>query len=306
MPEGQTEGTSAVVLEKLPILSIGFPVYNGEEHIREILDFLLSQNFHDFELIISDNASTDKTGSICLEYAQKDSRIRFVRQMKNQGPVANFKFVLAEAQGEYFMWVAHDDLWSGDSLSAGVEALSKNQNAVASFGRVEYVNQENEVFLVDTPPYGLCNNQYSGTATYLNTNIPDHLIYGMFRRSFLLQHPWRIGISCPEKIIIFNAVVSGGFIDVPNMALRIRYKARTRRELESFGFYFSRWQSFYMSYLMAMIIWNNFSVGQSIKLLLMLLKYRTPITHQILGGKLKEHPGRTWLDQGTHRVADGT
>lgn len=306
MPERQIDGTPAVALEKLPSLSIGFPVYNGEGHIREILDFFLSQKFHDFELVISDNASTDKTGSICLEYAQKDSRIRFVRQIKNQGPVENFKFVLDKARGEYFMWVAHDDIWSGDSLSAGVEALSKNQNAVAAFGRVEYVNQENELFLVDMPPYGLCNNQYSGTATYLSTNIPDHLIYGMFRRSFLLHHPWRVGISCPEKIIIFNAVVSGGFMDVPNMVLRIRYKARTKSELESFGFNFSRWQSFYMSYLMATIIWNHFSIGSSIKLWNMLLKYRTPITHRIMGGVLKEHPGRTWLGHGNRQVADGT
>lgn len=93
----------------IPKVSIGMPVYNGEPFIREALDSLLSQTFADFELIISDNASTDGTDIICREYATKDSRIRYVRQEENRGATANFKFVLDESVGEYFMWAAADD-----------------------------------------------------------------------------------------------------------------------------------------------------------------------------------------------------
>jgi len=100
------------VTSKVPQVSIGMPVYNGAKFIREALDSLLAQTFTDFELIISDNASTDETEAICQEYAAKDARIRYVRQAKNLGAVANFKFVLDEAVGEYFMWAAHDDKWS--------------------------------------------------------------------------------------------------------------------------------------------------------------------------------------------------
>jgi len=70
------------------------PVYNGEKYIREALDSLLAQTFTDFELIISDNASTDGTQVICEEYAARDPRIRYVRQRENRGAVANFRFVL--------------------------------------------------------------------------------------------------------------------------------------------------------------------------------------------------------------------
>lgn len=306
MPEWQIEDAFAVTPEFSHRVSIGMPVYNGEGYIREALDSLLSQTYQDFELIISDNASTDGTEVICLEYAQKDFRIRYVRQLENQGPAANFQFVLDEAKGEYFMWAAHDDFWGGDFLSAGIEALAVDQDAVAAFGRVEYVNNENKVFLIDLPPYGLRNNQYCRTATYLSTNIPDHLIYGLYRRNFLLHHGWRAGICCPDKIIIFNAVVSGGYRDAPRMELRIRYRAKTKSELENIGMSFSRWQGFYVSYLMARIIWHHFFIGASIKLLIMLFKYRTPITHRILGGILREHPGRAWLEQGPHRVTDGS
>jgi glycosyltransferase involved in cell wall biosynthesis len=279
-------------------VSIGMPVYNGEEFIREALNSIVSQTYQNFELIISDNASADGTEKICLEYAQKDSRIRYVRQLDNRGPAANFQYVLNEAKGEYFMWAAHDDLWGADFVSAGVEALALDQDAVAAFGRVEYVNQENEIFLIDLPPYGLCNNPYRSTATYLNTNIPDHLIYALYRRAFLTRHGWNAGVSSPDKNIIFNAVVTGGYMDAPRMELRIRYRAKTKSELKSIGLRFTRWQGFYMSYLMASIIWHHFPLSVSMRLLKLLLKYRTPVVHRVLRGVLKEHPGRIWVTKG--------
>ena len=92
-----------------PIVSIGFPVYNGEVFVRNAIDSILSQTFRDFELIISDNCSTDKTEIICKEYAEKDSRILYVKQSTNIGATKNFEFVLGKATGEYFMWMAADD-----------------------------------------------------------------------------------------------------------------------------------------------------------------------------------------------------
>ncbi|MCT7961885.1 glycosyltransferase [Laspinema sp. D1] len=93
------------------ILSIGMPVYNGVNFINKALDSLLDQTFTNFELIISDNASTDETETICGEYAKRDNRIRYIRQPENQGALANFQFVLNEAVGDYFMWAAADDVW---------------------------------------------------------------------------------------------------------------------------------------------------------------------------------------------------
>jgi len=96
---------------RIPKVSIGVPVYNGGPFIHQALDSLLAQTFTDFELIISDNASTDETEKICKQYEKKDIRIRYVRQSQNRGALWNFNFVLQEAQGEYFMWAAADDLW---------------------------------------------------------------------------------------------------------------------------------------------------------------------------------------------------
>jgi glycosyltransferase involved in cell wall biosynthesis len=106
-----------------PVVSIGFPVYNGEKYMRDALDSLLAQTFTAFELIISDNASTDATQAICLEYAARDSRIRYLRQAENLGAAGNFRFVLAEAVAGYFMWASADDRWDVGWLAALADKL---------------------------------------------------------------------------------------------------------------------------------------------------------------------------------------
>jgi glycosyltransferase involved in cell wall biosynthesis len=114
-------------LEKPPKVSIGMPVFNGEPFIREALDSLLAQTFTDFELIISDNGSTDGTEKICREYAASDPRIRYVRQPENRGAVFNFQYVLTEARGEYFMWAAHDDIWDSRWVEVLLPVSAENQ-----------------------------------------------------------------------------------------------------------------------------------------------------------------------------------
>ena len=105
-------------IQNVPTVSIGFPVFNGEQYIEKALDSLLVQTFVDFELIISDNASQDGTEYICRRYASRDSRIRYVRQPRNLGALANFKYVLEKAVGEFFMWAAADDMWDADWIAA--------------------------------------------------------------------------------------------------------------------------------------------------------------------------------------------
>lgn len=108
-----------------PRVSIGMPVFNGEKYIRDALDSLLNQTFSDFELIISDNASTDRTEEICCEYASRDSRISYFRQTENNGAITNFQFVLDQASGEFFMWAAYDDLWSQNYLFEALNSFAE-------------------------------------------------------------------------------------------------------------------------------------------------------------------------------------
>lgn len=115
-----------------PKVTIGMPVYNGEHTIGRSLDAVLAQTFVDFELIVSDNASTDATETICREYARKDPRIVYVRQVANIGAAGNFKHVLAQARGAFFMWWAADDTRSADFLELNTRFLEEHPDYVAS------------------------------------------------------------------------------------------------------------------------------------------------------------------------------
>jgi glycosyltransferase involved in cell wall biosynthesis len=113
-----------------PRLSIGLLVYNGEKYLGEALESLLGQSYEDFELIISDNASTDGTARICHRYGKQDSRVRYIRQPRNIGAALNRNFLVCQARGELFMEAYHDDLWARDLLKLCIAALDDNPRAV--------------------------------------------------------------------------------------------------------------------------------------------------------------------------------
>jgi glycosyltransferase involved in cell wall biosynthesis len=123
------------LIEK-PKISIGVPVFNGQNFIKARLDSILNQSFTDFEVIISDNNSTDLTLEICKEYAKKDKRIHLTKQEKNIGLFWNYKFVLDNSLGDYFVIANVDDLWEKDFLLKNFETLESNPKIVVSMGKI--------------------------------------------------------------------------------------------------------------------------------------------------------------------------
>lgn len=113
----------ATPTSEAPRVTIGMPVFNGELFIRQAIDSLLVQTFTDFELVISDNASTDDTPAICREYGRRDGRVRYIRQERNIGAPPNFRYLLAQARGLYFMWAAADDCWDSNWLEVLLGAI---------------------------------------------------------------------------------------------------------------------------------------------------------------------------------------
>jgi glycosyltransferase involved in cell wall biosynthesis len=120
------------VKPKPPKLTVGLPVYNGQNYLAESLDALLGQTYSDFELIISDNASTDGTLDICYDYERRDPRVRVFRQRENIGLAGNHNFLVDQARGELFKWASHDDVYAPDLLGRCVDALDEFPDAVLS------------------------------------------------------------------------------------------------------------------------------------------------------------------------------
>jgi glycosyltransferase involved in cell wall biosynthesis len=120
-------------------------VYNGENFLAQAIDSILAQTFEDFELIISDNASTDRTPEICRAYAAKDSRLRYYRQESNLGAIANFNFVFERAAGRYFKWAAHDDVIAPAFLESCVQVLEAEPEVVLCFPAISYLNEQGRI-----------------------------------------------------------------------------------------------------------------------------------------------------------------
>ena len=117
-------------------LSIGLPIYNGEEFLEKKLSSVLTQTHENFELIISDNASTDKTQEICKKFQNLDKRIKYFRQNNNIGPIKNFGFVLNQAKYNYFLWTSVDDFLDPTFIEKNLHELEKNSSLVASVSKI--------------------------------------------------------------------------------------------------------------------------------------------------------------------------
>jgi glycosyltransferase involved in cell wall biosynthesis len=129
----------------MPKLSIGIPVFNGQEFLPALLDSLLAQTFRDFEILICDNASSDQTSSICCEYERRHSRIHYVRNSRNLGAIANFNRVFELTTAPLFKWAAHDDLYHEGYLDTCVGLLEANPDTVLAHTGTVFIDERGEI-----------------------------------------------------------------------------------------------------------------------------------------------------------------
>jgi glycosyltransferase involved in cell wall biosynthesis len=172
-----------------PLVSIGMPAYNGEKYIRRSIESLLAQDYDNFELNISDNASDDRTLRICEEYASRDSRIRIHQQPSNMGIKANFEKVLEMSTGQFFLWAAVDDCWLPGFISSLVKELIRDPGIGVAMCAVDCVFENNSFPPVKIRFHGPDNPNklsYLGVAIKLTTPLKYNLfIHGIFRSSLL-------------------------------------------------------------------------------------------------------------------------
>jgi glycosyltransferase involved in cell wall biosynthesis len=175
-------------MDNAPLVSIGLPVFNGEKYIQPALDSLLAQSYKNFELIISDNASTDGTEEICRLYAAKDNRVYYYRHSQNVGLMGNWRCVLQLASGEYFMWAQHDDSWSMNYIGTLLECLLACPNAILAAGRTLYIDGDGNPYHLDPDDAPVRHGNVNlSTAKQLLQQHAQGWLHGLFRRDELLR-----------------------------------------------------------------------------------------------------------------------
>lgn len=205
-----------------PRLSIGLPVYNGDRFLEKALDSILSQTFTDFELIISDNASTDKTQEICQTYATKDRRIKYHRNANNIGGHNNFNRVFELATGEYFKWIAHDDLGANTFLEKCINALDQNSSVVLCYPKAKLIDEYEKVLDKSCEEKPLLTNSPKPQVRFRNLIIDSFAkphrclqLYGVMRKSALAKTPLLGNYPGADKVLLVKMALLGEYYEVP-------------------------------------------------------------------------------------------
>lgn len=197
-------------MTELPLVSIGVPVRNEEKFLKESLEALLAQDYPNVEILISDNASDDGTSIIAKHFAKTHPNVTYHRFSTNVGPAENFRKVLLDANGRYFMWAAGHDLWSRNYISACVFELERNNSAVLAIGTGQWIDSEGDVMdrrsgWTDTRGMDVISRYI----TILWGNM--HPILGVIRRDMLADCQL-INTVGTDLIILTKLILQGDFL----------------------------------------------------------------------------------------------
>ena len=203
-----------------PLVSIGMPVYNGEPFLEVALNSLLGQTFEDFELIISDNGSTDRTEEICRQYANTDRRIRYFRNPQNLGAGWNFDRVVELATGKYFKWACHDDLCSLEFIQRCIDILEQDPKTVLAYPKTLIIDEHGSEIEKYEDRFNLRSPQPSKRFKIYHHLVryghQCHPFHGLIRRDVLTKLLPLGSYPSSDLVLLGKLTLYGKFYEIPS------------------------------------------------------------------------------------------
>jgi glycosyltransferase involved in cell wall biosynthesis len=245
---------------KLPLISVGLPVFNGEMHLESALDSILTQTCSDFELIISDNASSDRTEEICEHYANIDQRVRYIRQPENIGATNNFKFVLDQAIGKYFMWAAADDIRSSCFIEKNSDFLELHPEYVASTSKNYFEGEETK--LNKHIHFSIEGCLYERLKTFIQNSRHSHGIFYSLIRLEKLKGCEAIGkrMIAADWVVDVHLLVAG-----PIKRINKGYMQSGRGGVSNSANPYKPFQNHFVEYLFPLYLFSKFTTNLVVK-----------------------------------------
>jgi len=204
-------------------IAIGMPVRNGEKYLEAALDSIRSQSFTDFEVLISDNASTDSTAQIAERVCRADSRFKLRHQPKNLGASGNYNYVFHHTSAPYFKWATHDDLLAPTFLQACFEALeTEASQAVLAFSQVVRIDEAGTKLGSYHRPLRQGGESPSARlAALIGPGDPQetllHMCFpglGLIRRSALQNTSLIANMPRSDNLLLVELALLGGFVEL--------------------------------------------------------------------------------------------
>ena len=209
----------------MPRVSIGIPVYNGQNYIEQTIESFLHQSLEDFEIIIADNASTDKTEKICRQYAEKDSRIRYVRNKNNIGAAPNFNKIFKLGRAPYFKWGHHDDRCAPTYLEKCIRILDYNPDVIISHPKTIIIDSQGNELSPHDDLLDLCDaHPHTRFRKYLFRRAGQwNAMWGVIRKDELQKTPLHGGYPGSDQILLGELILRG---KVYQLSERLFYRRR--------------------------------------------------------------------------------
>jgi glycosyltransferase involved in cell wall biosynthesis len=199
-----------------PRVSIGMPVYNCERYVADAIDSHLRQTYTDFELVITDNASTDRSEEICRSYAARDPRIKYHRSPENVGAGGNFKRCFELSRGEYFRWTPSDDVVGPELLELCVEVLDRDPSVLVAYPRTRLINGDGRIIGDYDENLHLMQERPSVRFREVLRRLRlCNLQYGLTRRTILGRTGLMRNYSGGDIPLILELALYGKFYEVP-------------------------------------------------------------------------------------------
>lgn len=198
-------------MEKNPKVSIGLAVYNGEEYLDEAITSILAQTFTDFELIISDNASTDRTAEICQKYVETDKRIRYSRNSDNIGGANNENLTFHLSRGQYFRWAAHDDVLAPELLEKCVSILDNHPEVILCHTGVISIDQHGNRLDVYARNNGKDKTSYKRFRAIAGSKDFMEETYGLIRSEVLKKTRLQLNYTASDRTLLCELSLYGEF-----------------------------------------------------------------------------------------------
>lgn len=203
-----------------PLLSFAIPIRNGEDVLPGLLESLLAQDFSDFEIVISDNASTDRTTEVCQAYALRDSRIRYHRNPENIGLNANFNLLIELARGKYMRWIGGDDRLEPDYARKCIEALKARPDVIGVTTYQDYVddygNRDYYEYTGKRLDYPRAYQRYARMVWFMTHDYRYvDPIYTMTRRDVLLNIGGHKPVLNADQVLAIEISLYGAFTHIP-------------------------------------------------------------------------------------------
>ena len=200
---------------RVPMVSVGLPVFNGENYLAEAVESILAQTFTDFELIICDNASTDRTEEIARGFAAADDRVRYHRNESNIGGSRNQTLTLELSRGRYIRFAAHDDRIAPTFLEECVELLERRPDVVICFSGTVVIDPEGRRESEYTSRRGTAATP---SARFAELAFRDHncdAIYGVMRGDVVRNTPPMGNFIDADKVYLCDLAMRGPFYTIP-------------------------------------------------------------------------------------------